>query len=433
MSIAAIIADDFSSATDCGVQFSIRGLKTAALMQIPDLSHRPEYDVASVDTDSRADTPEAAYGRVSKAAEFVRHGGYRYVYKSVDSTLRGNLGAEIDAMLDVLRPEFAFVAPAFPYWGRKTVNGCHFLNGILISDSQFADDPVWPIKEADLVRLLGSQTRRRVGLIDICGVRGERKEIEQRLQGMRDRGYEIVVFDAETEDDLKRVAGIAATSDHSNLIVGSTGLAQYLADAWGISRDSKPLRIPNRTGPFMVVSGSASPTTRNQIERFAADPDTVSQAIDPREIVAERHVSGLEERIYAKLQAVPPGRDVALFLDSTPQSVRETQALGEARGLSRPEVSGMIMAALARIASRFVASHPVKGILLTGGDTAKAVCGELGASGMILLTEVEPGIPLGVLLGPREVAVVTKAGAFGSDEALNRARRLLRAGDADAC
>lgn len=68
----------------------------------------------------------------------------------------------------------------------------------------------------------------------------------------------------------------------------------------------------------------------------------------------------------------------------------------------------------------------LQGVILTGGDTAKAVCRHLGVSGIQLLREVEPGIPLGRLVGDTPLPVVTKAGAFGSELSLSHAKTALK-------
>ncbi len=426
MAIAAIVADDFSSATDCGVQFSSHGLETVALMALPCASERLAYDVASIDTDSRAATSDVAYEKVRQAAALVKASGYRYIYKSIDSTLRGNLGAEIDAMLDVFLPDFAFVAPAFPYWGRTTKDGYHYLNGVPISESQFSKDPVWPIQEPSLVRLLASQTKRRVGLIDISGVRGGMENLATRLEQLKTSGVEVVVFDAETEGDLKRIAQISAAIGKGSVIVGSTGLSQYLSDAWGISRGERPAGITDGPGPVILVAGSASPTTRRQVQRFLDSAGTFGVEIHSRSIITGHWLNEQTDRLAGVRDAIDRGCDVALYLTSTPGDVEATQKLGEARGMGKLEVSNLIVTTMAKFVVEIARQNRVHGFLLTGGDTAKAVCHELGATGMKLLSEVEPGIPAGRLVGPRDVLVVTKAGAFGSDDVLNQARRVLR-------
>jgi len=426
LALAAIVADDFSSATDCGVQFSRRGLATVAMMDLPSPARGLAYQVASIDTDTRAASAEIASARVKQAATLIKASGYRHVYKSIDSTLRGNLGVEIDAMLDVLQPDFAFVAPAFPYWGRTTRDGQHYFNGVPLAESQFAHDPVWPIRDSNLLRLLGAQSRRAVGLVDLACVRGDFSLVSARLGHLKSAGVSVVVFDAETEADLARIAAISASSSYTNLLVGSTGLSQYLVDAWGMAGDAGSDRLVRRPGPVILISGSASPTTHRQISQFTAQSRTFSLPIDARSIITGGFGAAASQHIDLAQAAIDAGDDLAIYLTSSPASVAATQQLGASRGLDRMAVSNLIVESLAGFAARIVASNEPSGLLLTGGDTAKATCAALGADSMRLFTEVEPGVPIGELIGPNRVRVVTKAGAFGTDGVLNRARCILR-------
>jgi D-threonate/D-erythronate kinase len=126
----AIIADDLSSATDCGAQVVRSGLSVVVPLGSYSLPARSRStQVISVDTDSRSMTAEQAYIQVRGATQQLVDEGWTHFYKSVDSTLRGNLGAEIEAVLDVVQPDFTVIAPAFPKYGRTTVNGVQYLHG----------------------------------------------------------------------------------------------------------------------------------------------------------------------------------------------------------------------------------------------------------------------------------------------------------------
>jgi D-threonate/D-erythronate kinase len=130
MTRLAIIADDLSSATDCGAQVVRSGLSVVVPLgsySLPTQAHATQ--VISVDTDSRSLSADSAYAKVKAAAQQLVADGWTHFYKSVDSTLRGNLGAEIEALMDVVQPDFAIIAPAFPKYGRTTVEGVQHLHG----------------------------------------------------------------------------------------------------------------------------------------------------------------------------------------------------------------------------------------------------------------------------------------------------------------
>ena len=109
--------------------------------------------------------------------------GFRSVYKSGDSTLRGNLGAEIDAVFDVFDFDLAVVAPAFPLYGRTTTGGKHFLNDEPIHQTEFATDPQYPVLENDLVRLLSQQSKHKVDLAPLDTLRAGAAAVAKRLGG----------------------------------------------------------------------------------------------------------------------------------------------------------------------------------------------------------------------------------------------------------
>ncbi|HEX5808393.1 MAG TPA: four-carbon acid sugar kinase family protein, partial [Anaerolineales bacterium] len=161
MTRLAIIADDLSSATDCGAQFVRSGLSVVVPLKNYSLPPQArEAQVISVDTDSRSLSAELAYAKVGLATQQLAAEGWTHFYKSVDSTLRGNLGAEIEAVLDVVRPDCAVIAPAFPKYGRTTVDGVQYLHGRPLHETEFGTDPTAPVKDADIARRLAEGSRR---------------------------------------------------------------------------------------------------------------------------------------------------------------------------------------------------------------------------------------------------------------------------------
>lgn len=210
--LAAIMADDFTSATDCGVQFATRGADTVALMAGAENTRALEYPVVAIDTDSRICRPDEAYARVFQAAKILNANGYRRIYKSIDSTVRGNLGAEIDAAMDAFAAEFALVAPAFPHYGRKTIQGIHYLNGVLITESIIAKDPIWPSQEADLCKLLAQQSKRKAGNLGLDMLRSNEADIPAFVEKRKADGVTLFVCDAEEENDLRLIAPFPRSS-----------------------------------------------------------------------------------------------------------------------------------------------------------------------------------------------------------------------------
>jgi uncharacterized protein YgbK (DUF1537 family) len=154
----------------------------------------------------------------------------------------------------------------------------------------------------------------------------------------------------------------------------------------------------------IALVGSRSSVAREQARELCAEPETECIEIAPEALFSERDVP--EAR-----RALEAGRDVVLLI-----------AASEEVDLSR---SQRLATALGRLAAPLVGR--VAGALATGGDIARALLGALGASGVWLAGEVEPGVPIGITDTEPPLTIVTKAGAFGSPSTLKRSRAALGA------
>ena len=405
----ALIADDLTGASDAGVQFARRGLATHVVFDVPEGACTADVEALAVDTETRAVSPAEAYRRVRDVADRLCAMQPDHVYKKVDSTLRGNLGAEIDAVLDAfdLQLQLAIVAPAYPIMERTTRDGTHRLHGTPVHETEIGRDPKTPVRESNLVRLLESGSRRTPALVSLQTVERGPQAIRDEVDALARRGVSLVVCDAETDRALRAV-GKSLAGRRGVLWVGSAGLAEHLAEL---------LELPQRTyvapaidasdGPVLLVAGSVSEITRQQVATLTAQRDTTVVALHPSVLIGRDAACSAEsdrgrDTVRATLAA---GRDCALVIEPCAVRTEGAHELAEALG---------------RVAADAARSHRLRGLILTGGDTARAVCRHLGVSGIHLLAEVQPGVPLGRLVGNSAVQLlaVTKAGAFGSERTL---------------
>jgi uncharacterized protein YgbK (DUF1537 family) len=425
MTRLAIIADDLSSATDCGAQVVRSGLSVVVPLgnySIP--NHARTVQVISVDTDSRSLSAERAYAKVRDATQQLVADGWTHFYKSVDSTLRGNLGAEIEAVLDVVKPDCAVIAPAFPKYGRMTVDGVQHLHGRPLHETEFGTDPTAPVKDADIAKRLSEGSRRKVGRLTLDQLRTGQTQINSAVRGLLVDGVEFVVVDIVEQDDLKRICLGLSQSDLKIVWVGSTGLAEFVPLAFGIASASNTSdqdhAIDSR--PALALVGSASETTREQL-RHAQNNKLNIIYLDATRLIQNNSISDaeLEQANSSLLTALDSGHDAALVVRASREEIAATQQLGATLNLSAAQVAQRIVDGLAQVGNRLVYEGRVSGIVATGGDTANALCNVLGAQALEILGEVEAGIPIMRLMGERSLPLVTKAGGFGSPAAIGDA------------
>lgn len=427
MTQLAIIADDLSSATDCGAQVARSGRPVVVPLRGYQLPARAgAAQVISVDTDSRSVSGERAYTVVKEAASALAVTGWQHFYKSVDSTLRGNLGAEIEAVMDVVRPDCAIVAPAFPSYGRTTVGGVQFLRGVPLNETEFGTDPTAPVREANIARLLSQQSHRKAGHIPLEALRQGPVQVARYLERLLSTGVELVVCDVQEQDDLQRVCTHSAASGVRVVWVGSTGLSEFVPFALGWQRaggshvNARPDSAKPNARPALVVAGSASATTRQQLQQALVRTGLRLITLDPLTLISGGAETDQERDrgLAAVRAAVREGRDVGLTVSSSRDDIAATQKLGAELGVAPPEVARRIAETLATICQNVAAEGSFSGVVATGGDTAKAICDVMQVEALEILGEVEAGIPLMRLVGPVSLPLVTKAGGFGSPAAI---------------
>ena len=419
----AIIADDLSSATDCGAQVVRSGLSVVVPLKgysLPEQASAAE--VISIDTNSRSLSTDRAYAKVCLATQQLVAEGWTDFYKSVDSTLRGNLGAEVEALLDVLKPDCAIIAPAFPKYGRTTVEGVQYLHGRPLHETEFGTDPTAPVKDANIARRLSEGSRRKAGQLTLEQVHAGSAQIKRAVRNLLAEGIELVVADIAEQEDLKQLCLGLSQSNLRVVWVGSTGLAEFVPLAFGVSSPSDTLSQTHSLDPrpALALVGSASETTREQL-RYAQTRDNVKIIhLDPARMIQNGATSAAEvDQANLNLRAaLDSGHDAALVVRASRDEIAATQKLGAALNLSAAQVAQKIADGLAQAGSRLASEGRLSGIVATGGDTANALCNALDAQVLEILGEVEAGIPMMRLLGTYSLPLVTKAGGFGSPAAL---------------
>ena len=198
-----VIADDFTGACDVAVQFKKQGLETVVLTDVDLLgSFKGVFDVVVVDTETRNFSSEDAYRKVRRAVKILRRNNVKLVYKKIDSTLRGNIGAEINAVMDELKDKAVIVTPAFPDQKRTVINGQLLVNGIPLEKTEYARDPLSPVSDSRISMLVERQAKKKVGEIPLSRIRKDADFVVEEIQSLIEAGKRIIVADAEIQSCL---------------------------------------------------------------------------------------------------------------------------------------------------------------------------------------------------------------------------------------
>lgn len=376
----AILADDLTSAGDAAAPFRRLG-HAARILLSTTADPLPHADgVNAVDLGSRVLGEGEAALRTRRAARLFA--GSELLFKTVDSTLRGHVTAEVQAAWAGSRRRAVVIAPAFPAEGRVTVQGVQYVQGVPVHESDYGRDPVHPVRCSDLAVLFPGavpwQPDRSTELPELIG------------------NGDVIVCSAAEDSDLDRLVAAVPRLDDV-LWVGSPGLAAALARRYARAGGSAP-SVPAPARRPLIVIGSTNPATRRQLAelRTRMDVQGVTVSVDPAPAV---------EALRALTAPIV-----------TLQTPDERQV---------PQAAHMLARSQAAVVRALIEDHTVDALVITGGETATTVLQPLGAIGIDVLDEPEPGVVRGTLIGRLPLPVLIKAGGFGDDALLLRLSNLV--------
>ena len=424
--LIGIIADDLTGANDSGVQLIEKGINTSVYFDIPKQQDNLDSGIV-IDTNSRALSKDEASAVTKKAGEFLKQAGYLTIYKKMDSTLRGHIGTELQALYETFNPEFVFIAPAFPSMKRTTKYGIHYVRGEKITDTEVSKDPKHPVTEAFIPSLIEKEIGRSVGLLTKADIEESPSIFQGKIAGFRENGINFIVCDAETQEDLQEAAQKMASVSKKVIWSGSAGLAEVLPDALGISQtiDQRPISFTNQV---ITVCGSLSSVTQNQVQFAIEQTGVKAMELDTMLIFSNNWEAHCQAFTKECLNGLNEGNDIVLYVPSNDQIRAQVKQIGKELSLTDNQIGERISGGIGEIvASIAEINKHLTGLVLTGGDTAKDTSSHLGGIGFSLIKQVEDGIPLGTLIGSdREFTIVTKAGSFGKENSIYHAMQALK-------
>jgi uncharacterized protein YgbK (DUF1537 family) len=397
-----LVADDLTGASDAGVQFTKAGLRTTVWLDPAGALDDAAAAVVVVDMNSRMAAPDAAYARMREFIRLLHPAATRSIVKKMDSTLRGNVGPEVRALLETLPSAFAIVAPAYPKNKRTCINGVLLVDGIPVDRTDFGHDLFSPVREP---RVAAHFDEPAIALtLDV--LRAGVPAVETAIEKARALGIRIAIADTETQDDLNALVAIAAKRDDL-LWVGSAGLIEALPPPKAANTfHAEP--APHPPGPILFLVGSISAMTQRQVDDYAAHGSGLTERVDPVAILDGN--TGLA--VSRAAAALASGRDVTFALDGDRERVEATLAWGKTRGFDAARTSTALLAHFVSATAPLAGEAARGAVVLSGGDVARAFCSTHGVRGLALLAEAAPGIPVSRTIGA-EFLLVTKAGGFG--------------------
>ena len=443
MPLIGAVADDLTGATTTGVLLARSKARTAVFFNEEAAEKTEgidELDAILISSNSRPLPANEAYDKVKSATIALKKMGVEYFSKRIDTTLRGGVGVEIDAMLDQMKEgTVAVVVPAMPQSRRILVGGYSVIDGVALINTPVAQDVRTPVKENYIPRLLDGQTRRKVGLVTLDKVLAGEEVIEEALAEQKKAGCEVIVVDGITLEDVENIAKACINLRWDVVAVDPGPFTSKLAfyrELISAEEPNIPPQADEAGKTVLIAAGSATPVTKKQMEILCQDPRHVRVSVEPLPLIEGGDVA-LDEVFKAVNKAAE-----LLESDNQPRAILfETALHGELLNLDEEDnkrhyADGMsanrINAGLGMIISQLlekVGKEKVAGLYTTGGDTMVNVCYQLGVECIEVMDYVIPQTDVGRLVGSKYsgLPVVGKGGLTGNDNtACDIVSRLFR-------
>ena len=413
------IADDFTGATDLANMLVRGGMRTVQSIGIP-----------SARSGCRAGCrchrhcPEVAHhagrrrGRESLAAlAWLREQGCEQIFfkycSTFDSTAAGNIGQVSEALLAALGSDFTLACPAFPENGRTIFRGHLFVQDQLLNESGMQNHPLTPMTDANLVRVLQSQTGLQVGLLRYDTIAQGAEQVRARIAELRAQGVGMAIADALSDSDLYTLGSACADLP---LLTGGSGLALGLPENFrraGKLRDLDAAKLPAVAGGEVVLAGSASIATNGQVAAWL-EAGRPALRIDPLALAAG-------EAVVA--QALDFARDneqtVLIYATCSPEEVKAVQ-----QQLGVEQAGSLVENAFGDIAQG-LRQCGVRRFVIAGGETSGAVVKALGVQLLQIGAQIDPGVPATVSSTDEPLALALKSGNFGGRDFFSKALKQL--------
>ena len=349
--------------------------------------------------------------------------GIKVFSKRIDSTIRGNLGAETEGMLKALPKDYvAFVVAVFPTSRRAVVGGYQTVKGVPVNKTLAGADPIKPVFSSLVSAEFKRQTDLPMDNIYIDTVSESVSSIKDAINKSISAGNRIIIFDAISLKNISDIAEAIVAAKHPYIVVDPGPLTQKICELEANHKiEVKSQKSP---GKYLIVAGSASDLTNTQINYLKNHSNSQIIVIDIRPFIESDDEHPIENTIANRLSILSQMTNiVGIKAAGYTDMLIDIDVEAKKRGVTPDCITSRITHALARIVYKVLqksSAADFDGLYLTGGDMTVAFCQEAGIEALELYGEIQPHISFGQFVGgiADKIPFVTKGGMIGEADTI---------------
>lgn len=412
-----IIADDLTGALDTGVQFSKKNMSAVVTTDLnfnfEDICK--EADVVVIDTESRHIPADEAKERVKSALSKFDKKEIKFFYKKTDSTLRGNIGSEVEGFMEGLNIDEVSFIPAFPLGKRTVKDGVLYVNNVKLAETQFAMDILNPVTDSFIPDIINKQSDINVKL----------KDINEEFSPLDDKEKHIYIFDSENIENMENIGKFLHNKNRLNYTIGNAGFAEVLTHY--IKSDTKKEDIILEDDRILFVCGSVNITSLKQC-KYAEKIGYCSDSLKFTNIISEDYKNSanyITDKEYFK-EKINNNKKFLLRTSDSEDVIKKAIEYTEKNSISMEDLTSNIANSTGQLVSDLIREHDIKNLIIFGGDTLMGILKNIGCQYIIPVSEIFPGVVFTRAVGKNTaINVITKAGGFGEESIIERINEFL--------
>jgi len=464
-----VIADDLTGATNAASYFAenckdIPVFIDSNSIAKKELDFLKKHDVIIFNTNTRTAGKDPAQLSVKRLCGLISGFGEIILVKKIDTAFRGNVAAELDAILTTTERKFCFIISAIPSMNRITIGGFQIIEGKKLESSEFLNDPYGKIRSSYIPDILGSRFKNRIGIVKLEDIRRGADSIRQKVKEYLGKGKNILVFDSSRDSDIEISVYtvknfLAGDSIKNSLWTGSLGLVDSIKKIFtefihknldeNINVPVYKKKIPESlyrkpcSGKILGVSASRYTITALQIKRAEKSNLARTVKINIRDFLDPKMEEISDKEIFTNLSnsgyfnssefKIILGKNlktiISVLKDSNVFIVPEVN-----KKLREKKIEKIILKIFSCIFSELFSQNysisaqeknicrDIKRLILIGGETSFHLLKALGTRTVQVKGKIESGIDYGFILDGQLVGkeLLIKGGSVGDKCAINQ-------------
>lgn len=417
-----IVADDLTGANaNCSLMKKL-SLSSASVFSINE--HLPRnMDVIAIDTDSRSIKKDDAFKRVFESCEKLKKLNPEFISKRIDSTMRGNVGIEIEAVKKSLGNDYVpIVMPVYPDTNRMVINSNMYVNGNIITNTDAGKDSKTPVLSSNVIDEIKRQYNGDILAVNLDEIEKGPNYIKNLIE--RNSLNKAMVFDGIKNEHIDIVSKALVDNKKKFFTVDPGPLTQKLAE--------KILYKSDNLRKTMLVIGSVTDITIEQIRELLLNiPMGIIKVDVERLIWPNSRNNEIEKKIRESKQYL--SKEQCILITSTPfypgEKKLDFSEISSKADLSYDEIGRIISSSLGTIAKEVLKSEfTFTGLFSSGGDITVEIANQLGANAIDIQDEVMPLIAFGRFIGGKKdgLNIITKGGMVGERDSIIKCVKKLK-------